>query len=54
MFLKCKSISHRFHKLIIKSKSACKDINKINFLEFLYLKMLNHAMHFLFLLFIQI
>ena len=37
-FLKCRSSSHEFHKLAIEFKNACKDINKIIFLEFLYLK----------------
>jgi uncharacterized membrane protein len=55
IFLKYSSSSHKFHKPVIKSKNICKDINKTIFLEFLYLRMLNHAMYlFLFLLFMQI
>ena len=39
--------SHGFHKLVIKSKNVCKDIKKKTiFLDFLYLRMLNHAMYF--------
>ena len=32
--LKCRPSSHRFYKLVIKFKNACKDINKTIFLEF--------------------
>ena len=52
IFLKCSSSSHKFHKPVIKSKNICKDINKTIFLEFLYLRMLNHAMYFFFILII--
>ena len=34
IFLKCRSISHKFHKLIIESKNACKDMNKLFLLNF--------------------
>jgi hypothetical protein len=42
------SSSHGFYQLVMKSKNAFKDINKTIFLEFLYLRMLNYAMHVLF------
>jgi hypothetical protein len=50
IFLKYSSSSHKFHKPVIKSKNICKDINKTIFLEFLYLRMLNHAMFFFILI----
>jgi len=49
MFLKCKPSSQGFNKLVIKYKNACKDINKTIFLEFWYLKMLNHVMYYFYL-----
>jgi len=49
IFLKCRSSSYGFHKLVIKFKNACRDINKTIFLDFLYLMMLNHAMYFFYL-----
>ena len=45
VFLKWRLSSRGFHKLIIKSKNTCKYINKTIFLEFLYLKMLSHALY---------
>jgi hypothetical protein len=45
VFLKCRLNSRGFHQLIIKFKNTCKYINKTIFLEFLYLKMLNHALY---------
>ena len=41
VFLKWRSSSRRFHKVVSKSKNTCEDINKTIFLEFLYLNMLN-------------
>ena len=46
VFLKRRPSFHGFHKLVIKSKNACKYINKTIFLEILYLKILNHALYF--------
>jgi hypothetical protein len=36
VFLKWRSSSRRFHKVVSKSKNTCEDINKTIFLEFLY------------------
>ena len=41
MFLKYRLNSYEFYKPVIKSKN----MNKTKFLKFLYLKMLNHALH---------
>ena len=49
VFLKSRPSSYKFHKLIIKLKNSCKDINKTIFLVFFYLRMLNHTSYFLFI-----
>jgi len=49
VLLKCMLSSYEFHKLVIKSKNTYENINKTIFLEFLYLRMLNHAMFFYYL-----
>jgi hypothetical protein len=38
VFLKCRSSSHEFHKLVIKSKMHTKIKTKLFFLSFWYLK----------------
>ena len=52
IFIKYRSNSHGFRKLVIKFKNTCKDINKT--IKFWCLKMLNHVLYFLFLLFMPI